>query len=160
MKLTDFPSALVVLEDKGIKYKLGPKETHSACEKNNVAGKTTKIPDKAHLLMRIFDGANIWESMHVPGRAEQIFRQNQRVTTKFKKYTFLVEKKQCKQILLQHFTQKISTTLLWKATTVLGPNCSKQHIHKTESRGLCTKSPQTIYRKIPFHVKIFLKTLQ
>lgn len=52
--------------------------------------------------MRIFVKANIRESMHVPGRAKQIFRENQRAPAKFKNYTFLVEKKQCKQILLQY----------------------------------------------------------
>lgn len=50
--------------------------------------------------------------MHVPERAEQIFTENQMAAAKFKEYTFLVEKKQCKQILLQHLHTKIATTLL------------------------------------------------
>lgn len=70
----------------------------------------TKIPDKAHLIMRIFVRANTEASMHVPERAKQIYRENQRATAKFKEYIFLVEKKQCKQILLQHLHTKISTT--------------------------------------------------
>lgn len=75
--------------------------------------------------MRIFVRANTGESMYMPERAKQIFRENQRATAKFKKYTFLVEKKQCKQIMLQHLHTKISTTLLQKVTLGLGPNCPK-----------------------------------
>lgn len=60
--------------------------------------------------MRTFVRGNTGESTHVPERAKQIFRENQRDTVKFKEYTFLVEKKQCKEILLQHLHTKISTT--------------------------------------------------
>lgn len=81
----------------------------------------TKIPDKAHLIMRIFVRANTGASMHVPERAKQIYRENQRATAKFKEYTFLVEKKQCKQYCYSTYTQKSQPqiTLLYKATTEL-----------------------------------------
>lgn len=62
--------------------------------------------------MRIFVRDNMGKVCNVPERAKQNFRENQRATAKFKKYTFLVEKKQCKQIVLQHLHTKISTTLL------------------------------------------------
>lgn len=75
--------------------------------------------------MRPFVRANIWEGMYVPERAKEIFRENQRDTVK--EYTFLVEKTQCKQILLQHLHKNLNKSHYPRATTVLGPNCPKQY---------------------------------
>lgn len=78
---------------------------------NKCSRKTTRIPDKVHLIIRTLVRANTGESLHVPETAEKIFRENQGVTVKFREYTFLVEERQCKQILLLHsHTKNPSTT--------------------------------------------------